>query len=557
MSPFAALRVRVAVPICHLFLSLTYKQREWDFSPKRFYRRLIPDSTMYRGNDHYSSHFARHDDVYATRYPSPGAPRARPGLADDLYGSAYDRATPRLGSPYRDDDRLVGAASAALTPRTSSGGWRSVVREERSPDTSGYRGVGPLGLTASRETAAREAAFGVRRSLATELADAEYEYRPTERATYLHPSTVAPRPSPVAAWNEVDEVRYGPRPGGPAGGDYGGATPRGRSPATGAWAAPGGSYVHGGSPARQRTATPPGGTRWVAAGEFRTDAQRRADSPGATARGGAVPGHFSHHPAPRDDTPPRPASAAYGAARFARASPAMALSSAVRRTPSMQKDPLSTFLPPSSDPSRPTVVLDLDETLVYARDGPVKQRPFLGELLNGLAQGGFEVVVWTAGERDYAQGVIRSIDPNGVIEHCVYRHHKWWTGRPGYSKNLLALGRRLDRTLLVDNTPDCLRDHPSNGLLVADFEGRAGAGTDDTLRVLLHLMLDFRDQPGVAIAEFLQGHQDIVPRDVPCDHGGSSVLFTLRKDAHLGKAAYHHGRTNRDAPSAARAWRGY
>lgn len=37
--------------------------------------------------------------------------------------------------------------------------------------------------------------------------------------------------------------------------------------------------------------------------------------------------------------------------------------------------------------------------------------------------------VWTAGVRAYAQAVIRNIDPNGVIDHCIYRHEKWFTGQ--------------------------------------------------------------------------------------------------------------------------------
>lgn len=51
-----------------------------------------------------------------------------------------------------------------------------------------------------------------------------------------------------------------------------------------------------------------------------------------------------------------------------------------------------------------------------------------------------EVIVWTAGIRNYAKAVIRNIDRQNVIAHCIYRHEKWF--RPGdYTKDLAMLGR--------------------------------------------------------------------------------------------------------------------
>eukprot|EP01084_Bolivina_argentea_P230585 389003_1 len=44
-----------------------------------------------------------------------------------------------------------------------------------------------------------------------------------------------------------------------------------------------------------------------------------------------------------------------------------------------------------------TVVLDLDETLVYAREGSVCIRYGAREFLQKLAEYGFEIIVWTAG----------------------------------------------------------------------------------------------------------------------------------------------------------------
>ena len=86
----------------------------------------------------------------------------------------------------------------------------------------------------------------------------------------------------------------------------------------------------------------------------------------------------------------------------------------------MISEPNKCMLPPQEKEHRGkvTVVLDLDETLIYAREGmhrppagslrthastgPLYARPGLDELLAMLAER-CEPVVWTAGVRAYAQ----------------------------------------------------------------------------------------------------------------------------------------------------------
>jgi hypothetical protein len=220
------------------------------------------------------------------------------------------------------------------------------------------------------------------------------------------------------------------------------------------------------------------------------------------------------------------------------------------RTPSMNKDH-GAFLPRrDGEADTLCLVLDLDETLVYARNGPVQVRPHARSLLSTLEGADAEVVVWTAGERDYAQSVIRQIDTTNTVQHCVYRHHKWWTGRPGYTKNLRSLGRNINRTVIVDNTPDCLRDYPDNAILVSDYEG--GQQRDDSLRVLLDVLLQLAARPWDSVPDILRDSPDVVQRTVPCDAGGSVRVWTLVQDSHLGDTAYHQGHVNRDVASQSR-----
>ena len=124
----------------------------------------------------------------------------------------------------------------------------------------------------------------------------------------------------------------------------------------------------------------------------------------------------------------------------------------------------------------PVIVFDLDETLIYARQGPLHQRAGVQEMFKML-RGKAEVVIWTAGMRSYAQAILRSIDPENVVSHCIYRHPKWHPAvASGQRKNLSQLGRPLAHTLLVENSPESLLGDEHNAVLLRDFEGSHDKG---------------------------------------------------------------------------------
>ncbi|KPA80649.1 hypothetical protein ABB37_04836 [Leptomonas pyrrhocoris] len=132
--------------------------------------------------------------------------------------------------------------------------------------------------------------------------------------------------------------------------------------------------------------------------------------------------------------------------------------------------PSSYLIPPPQpqDVGKLVVVLDLDETLVYSRDTTLYERPGVSQLLKTL-KGKCELIVWTAGTREYALDVIRVIDTVCAVQHCIYRHPMWWSGDAGCTKDLRMLGRPMDRVILVDNTPSVFSANPRNSLLVSDF----------------------------------------------------------------------------------------
>eukprot|EP00906_Rhabdomonas_costata_P024174 RCo034788 len=211
----------------------------------------------------------------------------------------------------------------------------------------------------------------------------------------------------------------------------------------------------------------------------------------------------------------QPAKSHFGAAR--------------KRAPSMIHAPTKHMLPPKrkEDKNKLTIVLDLDETLIYAREGPLYARPHIDKFLAFLGQH-FETVVWTAGVRAYAQAVIRNIDPEGVITHCIYRHERWFTGQPGYSKDLSLVGRNLSECLILENTPDCVRGYEDNGILVADYEG--GEEEDPTLLCILQV-LELLVASGKSVPEFLPQCRLLSRQYVATDLGDQLYVYCLNTQA--------------------------
>ena len=62
----------------------------------------------------------------------------------------------------------------------------------------------------------------------------------------------------------------------------------------------------------------------------------------------------------------------------------------------------------------------------------------------------YEIVVFTASQRLYADKVIDMIDPKRRISHRLYRENCIVINKTFYLKNLQILGRNLKDTIIVD-----------------------------------------------------------------------------------------------------------
>jgi hypothetical protein len=105
--------------------------------------------------------------------------------------------------------------------------------------------------------------------------------------------------------------------------------------------------------------------------------------------------------------------------------------------------PVPPFLGPLPENLGYTLALDLDETLIHYSE--MKEayyvRPGVTEFLKELSEY-YQLVLFTASVRKYADWIVDQIDPNGYISHRLYRRHTVFKDAM-YIKDLTMLGRDL------------------------------------------------------------------------------------------------------------------
>ncbi|KAJ6250114.1 scp1-like small phosphatase 4-related [Anaeramoeba flamelloides] len=174
---------------------------------------------------------------------------------------------------------------------------------------------------------------------------------------------------------------------------------------------------------------------------------------------------------------------------------------------------ISSLLPNQStkDQGKLTLVLDLDQTLVYSSTNKpdqydfkcifkqntlnldqiiqneeateqiiyVQKRPYLETFLEECAKL-FEVVIFTAGIKEYADQVLDHIDPeNSFISHRLYRDSCKKFEGSHYVKDLSLLGRKLEKCIIIDDQPSSYHLQPENAIPIKEFLGNINPDTKD------------------------------------------------------------------------------
>ena len=141
-------------------------------------------------------------------------------------------------------------------------------------------------------------------------------------------------------------------------------------------------------------------------------------------------------------------------------------------------------------------MLDLDETLVHSSFKPgradhvipvqieqvthniyVRKRPGVDKFLLEMAEL-YEIVIYTASLAKYANPLLDLLDPADTIRHRLYRGD-CTIHQGNYVKDLSTMGRPLQSTIIVDNSPGSYLFHPENAIAI-------GTWIDDDDDVELH-----------------------------------------------------------------------
>ena len=150
------------------------------------------------------------------------------------------------------------------------------------------------------------------------------------------------------------------------------------------------------------------------------------------------------------------------------------------------------------NPKKYTLVLDLDETLVNfkikkGREGYVRLRPFLFGFLEEVSQS-YELIIFTSSTEAYANSVIEAIEHDKkYFDYVFYRQHTIIVGND-FVKDLTRIGRPLNSTIIIDNTPQNFRFQKENGISIKPFWGQDS--TDKTLYDLMPILLDIAQTGG-------------------------------------------------------------
>lgn len=197
------------------------------------------------------------------------------------------------------------------------------------------------------------------------------------------------------------------------------------------------------------------------------------------------------------------------------------------------------------------LVIDLDETLVHSSfvpvqnadftipveiDGTIHQvyvlkRPYVDEFLQHVGKL-FECVLFTASLGKYADPVTDLLDKWGSFKHRLFREscvfHKG-----SYVKDLSRLGREVDNTVILDNSPASYMFHPTHAVpILSWFDDQA-----DTCLLELMAFFDKMASSSSDAATFLRDNN--VQGDVMFEHSGVDLQATDSTES-LSHTVQHH-----------------
>lgn len=172
---------------------------------------------------------------------------------------------------------------------------------------------------------------------------------------------------------------------------------------------------------------------------------------------------------------------------------------------------------PIAQPKDKLLILDLDETLIYATEQPldyppdfqvgpflVYKRPFVSDFLT-VCQDWFEVAVWTSASPSYAAGIVDALFPYApsfvwASDRCTQAYDPE-CGEHYSVKNLRKVkqrGYRLEQIIVVDDTAEKHQQNYGNLVRVSKWTGNL---EDTELLLLLSYLEKLRTAENIRTVE--------------------------------------------------------
>ncbi|KAF2233466.1 NIF-domain-containing protein [Viridothelium virens] len=157
--------------------------------------------------------------------------------------------------------------------------------------------------------------------------------------------------------------------------------------------------------------------------------------------------------------------------------------------PVVQSDQQKYLLPPIRPElrGRKCLVLDLDETLVHSSfkilhqadftipveiEGQyhnvyVIKRPGVDAFMKRVGEL-YEIVVFTASVSKYGDPLLDQLDVHHVVHHRLFRE-SCYNHQGNYVKDLSQVGRDLQKTIIIDNSPTSYIFHPQHAVPISSW----------------------------------------------------------------------------------------
>ena len=165
-----------------------------------------------------------------------------------------------------------------------------------------------------------------------------------------------------------------------------------------------------------------------------------------------------------------------------------------------------------------SLVLDLEETLLHFnknsknnKEGFIDIRPGTLKFLDDISQF-YELIVFNEGEKNFTDFLIDTLEENKIyFEHRFYREHIIIDNND-IVKDLVRIGRSLDKILIVDNMKQNFKLQKDNGILIKSFYGKEDySGRADTiLEELAKILIKIAQEGGDLRKSIIKYKNEIV-----------------------------------------------